>query len=131
MMNHVTIANTINNQFVKVSSSILPLDLGILEAFLPAKEPPPSFTLSLGCVCWAQKGQTHQSNWPRWNFAQTCERICLWVEFTCYWYFKLFIQRRSGAQAVETSHIVVPIPKTKPPGLINSGQFPWLNVLLR
>ena len=39
---HVTIANTINDQFVKVSSSIPPLNLGVLGAYLPAKEPPPS-----------------------------------------------------------------------------------------
>ena len=39
---HVNIANTINDQFVKVSSNIPPLDLGVLEAYLPAKEPPPS-----------------------------------------------------------------------------------------
>ena len=38
----VTIANTINDQFVKVSSNIPPLNLGVLEAYLPAKEPPPS-----------------------------------------------------------------------------------------
>ena len=39
---HVTIANTINDQFVKVSSHIPPLDLNVLEAYLPAMEPPPS-----------------------------------------------------------------------------------------
>ena len=60
---HVTIANTINDQFVKVSSSILPLDLGVLEAYLPAKEPP-TITLSLGCVRWAEKGQIHRATGP-------------------------------------------------------------------
>ena len=38
----MTIANTINDQIVKVSSNIPPFDLGVLEAYLPAKEPPPS-----------------------------------------------------------------------------------------
>ena len=39
---HITIANTINYQFVKVSSHMPPLDLGVLESYLPAMEPPPS-----------------------------------------------------------------------------------------
>ena len=42
---HVTIANTNNDQFVKISSNIPPLDLGVLGAYLPAKEPPPSILL--------------------------------------------------------------------------------------
>ena len=39
---HVTIAHTINDQFMKVSSDVPPFDLCVLEAYLPAKEPPPS-----------------------------------------------------------------------------------------
>ena len=36
---HVTIPNTINDQFVKASFDIPPLDLGVPEAYSPSKEP--------------------------------------------------------------------------------------------
>lgn len=73
---HITIANMINDQFVHVSSNIPPLDLGVLEAYLPAMEPPPSL-YPWDVYTELKKGQIHQSNWPRWDFTQDCERICI------------------------------------------------------
>ena len=115
---HVTIANTINDQFVKVSFNI-PLLILVFLRLTYTSQRTPTITLSLGCVRWAQKGQIHQSNWPRWNFTQTCERICLWVEFTINWYFKLFLQGVVPKQWKQA--VVVPIPKTKPPRVDKLG----------
>ena len=56
---HITIANTINDQFVKVSSNIPPLDLGALGAYLPAKEPPPSL------YPWDVYAELERSNPPK------------------------------------------------------------------
>ncbi len=66
---HVTIANTINDQFVKVSSHIPPLDLNVLEAYLPAMEPPPSLN-PWEVYTELKKSQIQQSIWSRWNFSQ-------------------------------------------------------------
>ena len=119
---HVTIANTINDQFVKVSSNIPPLDPGVLEAYLPAKEPPPSLYL-WDVYAELRKVKSTKATGPDGISPKLVKEFAYELSspvtdiLNCS--YKEGVVPNQWKQA-----IVVPIPKTKPPGSINSGQFP-------
>ncbi|XP_072037054.1 uncharacterized protein [Amphiura filiformis] len=87
---HGTIANTINDQFVSISSNIPPLDLGSLEAYLPAPDQSPSL-YPWDVYAELKKVKSTKASGPD---ALTLKVLC----------------PLNGKRA-----IVVPIPKSKPP----------------
>ena len=119
---HVTIANTINDQFVKVSSNIPPLDLGVLEAFLPAKEPPPSL-YPWDVYAELRKVKSTKATGPDGISPKLVKEFAYELSspltdiLNCS--YKEGVVTKQWKQA-----IVVPIPQKSPPGSINSGQFP-------
>ena len=110
---HVTIANTINDQFVKVSSNISPLDLGVLEACLPAKEPPPSL-YPWDVYAELRKVKSTKATGPDGISPKLVKEFAYELSssltdiLNCS--YKEGVVPKQWKQA-----IVVPIPKTKPP----------------
>ena len=110
---HITIANIINDQFVKVSSHMQPLDLGLLEAYLPAKELPPSL-YPWEVYSQRKKVKGNKAAGPDGISPKLIKKFA--YELSTPLTDVLNCSYKNGVVPKQWKKaIVVPIPKTKPP----------------